>query len=182
MGSLGRSTGCAFLPADQHGSTAREIAHGRSRVSCAVFSQTRGGVQEGVNHVDTGFGGAAWFAIQGIEENRTPLAGGFERINAYAYFAWIVVLATRERLRSSCGRGGTTARRRRRESCQNQTPAVDLQLVGSRVRPSGVRRWRGMSWTGRVRVTSMGPVDGGNITDCPRWTAALGSAIQQFEG
>ena len=40
-----------------------------------------------------GFGGASWFAIQGIEENRTPWAGGFERINAYAYFAWIVVLA-----------------------------------------------------------------------------------------
>ena len=40
-----------------------------------------------------GFGGAAWWAIQGIEENRTPWAGGFERINAYAYFAWIVVLA-----------------------------------------------------------------------------------------
>ena len=40
-----------------------------------------------------GFGGAAWWAIQGIEENRTPWAGGFERINACAYFAWIVVLA-----------------------------------------------------------------------------------------
>jgi hypothetical membrane protein len=40
-----------------------------------------------------GFGGASWFAIQGIAENRTPWAGGFERINAYAYFAWIVVLA-----------------------------------------------------------------------------------------
>jgi Protein of unknown function (DUF998) len=32
-----------------------------------------------------GFGGAAWWAIQGIEENRTPWAGGFERINAYTY-------------------------------------------------------------------------------------------------
>ncbi|HEX3284085.1 MAG TPA: DUF998 domain-containing protein [Mycobacterium sp.] len=40
-----------------------------------------------------GFGGAAWSAIQGIGENRTPWAGGFERINAYAYFAWIIVLA-----------------------------------------------------------------------------------------
>ena len=37
-----------------------------------------------------GFGGAAWSAIQGIGENRTPWAGGFERINAYAYFAWII--------------------------------------------------------------------------------------------
>lgn len=43
--------------------------------------------------VITGFGGAAWLAIQGIEEDNTPWAGGFERINAYAYFAWIVVLA-----------------------------------------------------------------------------------------
>ena len=40
-----------------------------------------------------GFGAAASSAIQGIEENATPWAGGFERINAYAYFAWIVVLA-----------------------------------------------------------------------------------------
>jgi hypothetical membrane protein len=39
------------------------------------------------------FGGAAGFAIRGLEENDTPWAGGFERINAYAYFAWLVVLA-----------------------------------------------------------------------------------------
>ena len=39
------------------------------------------------------FGGAAGFAIRGIEENDTPWAGGFERINAYAYFVWLVVLA-----------------------------------------------------------------------------------------
>jgi hypothetical membrane protein len=43
--------------------------------------------------VVVGFGLAASFAIQGIEENDTPWAGGFERINAYAYFAWLVVLA-----------------------------------------------------------------------------------------
>jgi ABC-type transport system involved in cytochrome c biogenesis permease subunit len=40
-----------------------------------------------------GFGGATSIAIRGIEENHTPWAGGFERINAYAYFAWLVVLA-----------------------------------------------------------------------------------------
>jgi hypothetical membrane protein len=40
-----------------------------------------------------GFGQAAWVAIQGIEEDHTPWAGGFERINAYAYFVWLVVLA-----------------------------------------------------------------------------------------
>jgi hypothetical membrane protein len=38
-------------------------------------------------------GGAAASAIRGLEENDTPWAGGFERINAYAYFAWLVVLA-----------------------------------------------------------------------------------------
>jgi hypothetical membrane protein len=40
-----------------------------------------------------GFGMASSIAIRGIEENHTPWAGGFERINAYAYFAWLVVLA-----------------------------------------------------------------------------------------
>ena len=40
-----------------------------------------------------GFGVAAAVAIQGIEENATAGAGGFERINAYAYFAWLIVLA-----------------------------------------------------------------------------------------
>jgi hypothetical protein len=40
-----------------------------------------------------GFGGAAGYAMRGLEENLTPWVGGFERINAYAYFAWMVVLA-----------------------------------------------------------------------------------------
>jgi hypothetical membrane protein len=40
-----------------------------------------------------GSGMATSIAIRGIEENHTPWAGGFERINAYAYFAWLVVLA-----------------------------------------------------------------------------------------
>jgi hypothetical protein len=39
------------------------------------------------------FGAAAGFAIRGIEQNETVWAGGFERINAYAYFAWLIVLA-----------------------------------------------------------------------------------------
>ena len=39
------------------------------------------------------FGMASAVAIQGIDENDTPWAGAFERINAYAYFAWLVVLA-----------------------------------------------------------------------------------------
>lgn len=50
------------------------------------------------------FGMAAGVAIRGIEQNDTPFAGGFERINAYAYFAWLLVLAvmvTRHELGSS---------------------------------------------------------------------------------
>jgi hypothetical protein len=39
------------------------------------------------------FGAAASFAIGGIEEDSTAWAGGFERVNAYAYLAWLVVLA-----------------------------------------------------------------------------------------
>jgi hypothetical protein len=39
------------------------------------------------------FGAAASFAIGGIAENSTAWAGGFERVNAYAYLAWLVVLA-----------------------------------------------------------------------------------------
>ncbi|MFI7119979.1 DUF998 domain-containing protein [Amycolatopsis sp. NPDC049868] len=39
------------------------------------------------------FGIASSLAMRGIEQNDTPWAGGFERINAYAYFAWLVVLA-----------------------------------------------------------------------------------------
>lgn len=40
-----------------------------------------------------GFGAASAFAIQGIAQNSTPWAGAFERINAYAYFAWLILLA-----------------------------------------------------------------------------------------
>jgi hypothetical protein len=41
----------------------------------------------------TGFGIASGIAIQGLEENDTPWAGVFERINAYALMAWFAVLA-----------------------------------------------------------------------------------------
>ena len=43
--------------------------------------------------VIVGFGAASSAAIQGLSQNATPWAGGFERINAYTYFVWIVVLA-----------------------------------------------------------------------------------------
>jgi hypothetical membrane protein len=46
------------------------------------------------------FGMAASFAIRGIEENATAWAGGFERVNAYAYLVWLVVLAITVRRRS----------------------------------------------------------------------------------
>jgi hypothetical protein len=39
------------------------------------------------------FGIASSFAMRGIDQNDTPWAGSFERINAYAYFAWLLVLA-----------------------------------------------------------------------------------------
>ncbi|MGT2462580.1 DUF998 domain-containing protein [Sinomonas atrocyanea] len=39
------------------------------------------------------FGAASGIAIGGIDQDNTPWAGGFERINAYAYFAWLIVLA-----------------------------------------------------------------------------------------
>jgi hypothetical membrane protein len=51
-----------------------------------------------------GFGAASSMAIQGIEQNFTPWAGGFERINAYAYFAWLVVLAVTARRSLDRGR------------------------------------------------------------------------------
>jgi hypothetical protein len=40
-----------------------------------------------------GFGVASSIAIQGIEENNTPWAGAFERANAYALMAWLIVIA-----------------------------------------------------------------------------------------
>jgi hypothetical protein len=40
-----------------------------------------------------GFGIASGNAIQGLEQNDTPWAGVFERINAYALMAWLAVLA-----------------------------------------------------------------------------------------
>jgi Protein of unknown function (DUF998) len=40
-----------------------------------------------------GFGVAAGIAIQGIEQNDTPWAGAFERVNAYILMVWLVLLA-----------------------------------------------------------------------------------------
>jgi hypothetical membrane protein len=54
------------------------------------------------------FGAAASFAFRGIEEDATTWAGGFERVNAYAYFAWLVLLAVTVR-RRSLGRATTEA-------------------------------------------------------------------------
>jgi hypothetical membrane protein len=40
-----------------------------------------------------GAGMAASFAMGGLEENVTPWVGALERVNAYAYFAWLIALA-----------------------------------------------------------------------------------------
>jgi hypothetical protein len=58
-----------------------------------------------------GFGMASAIAIQGIEQNDTPWAGAFERINAYALMAWFVVLAVtvmRRSLSDATPREGVT--------------------------------------------------------------------------
>jgi hypothetical protein len=58
-----------------------------------------------------GFGMASTIAIGGIEENHTPWTGGFERISAYAFFAWLVALAMtvmrRSRTRATPEKGVT---------------------------------------------------------------------------
>ena len=62
--------------------------------------------------VIAGFGAASSSAMQGISRNDTPWAGGFERINAYTYFAWIVVFAVITLRRVSAvprGPGGSRA-------------------------------------------------------------------------
>lgn len=51
-----------------------------------------------------GFGAAASMAIRGLPQNSTPWAGGFERVNAYSYFAWLVVLAVTTLRRTSRAR------------------------------------------------------------------------------
>lgn len=52
-----------------------------------------------------GFGTAASMAIRGIKQNDTPRAGGFERIDAYAYLAWLVALAAVEMRRAFGSKG-----------------------------------------------------------------------------
>ena len=56
-----------------------------------------------------GFGIASSLAMRGIEQNDTPWAGGFERINAYAYFAWLVLLAVMV-IRHELGSSATSSR------------------------------------------------------------------------
>jgi Protein of unknown function (DUF998) len=68
-----------------------------------------------------GFGQASWIAIQGIEEDHTPWAGGFERINAYAYLAWLVVLAVTVMCRSL---GRVTPEKGVTEVAQTREPSM----------------------------------------------------------
>lgn len=57
-----------------------------------------------------GFGTASSIAIRGIQQNHTPWAGGFERIDAYAYLAWLVVLALVEMRRAFGSKGSAGTR------------------------------------------------------------------------
>jgi hypothetical membrane protein len=68
-----------------------------------------------------GFGGATSIAIRGIQENHTPWAGGFERINAYAYLAWLVVLAVTVMRRSL---GQVPPEKGMTEATQTREPAM----------------------------------------------------------
>jgi hypothetical protein len=65
---------------------------------------------------------------------------------------------------------------------QDQAPAVDLQLVGQLRLTLQRSALTGnvVDWPGQGDLDR--PCRWGNITDCPRWTAAQGSATQQFEG
>jgi hypothetical protein len=68
-----------------------------------------------------GFGTASSIAMGGIEENLTPWAGGFERINAYAFFAWLIVLAVTVLRRSF---GQVTPEKGVTEMAQTKAPSM----------------------------------------------------------
>ena len=57
--------------------------------------------------VVAGFGAASGVAMSGLEQDDTPWAGTFERINAYAYFAWLVALAAMVICRELGARSGS---------------------------------------------------------------------------
>ena len=77
-----------------------------------------------------GFGVASVGAIRGIEQNDTPWAGAFERINAYAYFAWLVVLAITV-VREGPRRAPSESRARMRRQDAGATP-IKRSRSGSR--------------------------------------------------
>jgi Protein of unknown function (DUF998) len=68
-----------------------------------------------------GFGTASSIAMGGVEENLTPWAGGFERINAYAFFAWLIVLAVTVMRRSL---GQVTHEKGVTEVAQTRAPSL----------------------------------------------------------
>jgi hypothetical protein len=73
----------------------------------------------------TGFGIAAGNAIQGLEQNDTPWAGAFERINAYALMLWFALLAVtvlRRSLKESATEERTTDVRQTR--VQRREPSL----------------------------------------------------------
>lgn len=74
-----------------------------------------------------GFGAASSLAIQGIEQNLTPWAGAFERINAYTYFAWLIVLAVT--VHRSINRNGVALRSDERRSGRVGQPRREYALT-----------------------------------------------------
>ena len=81
----------------------------------------------------TGFGITSGIAIGGLEQNDTPWAGVFERINAYALMAWFVVLAVTVMRRS-------LARPARSQMTRGGGGLVNRHPVGRSGRRGGSRR------------------------------------------
>ena len=72
------------------------------------------------------FATASAIAIQGLEQNDTPWAGAFERVNAYALMAWFVLLAVTVMRRSRADLGSETAKH-----VAAKAPTRERTLAGS---------------------------------------------------
>ncbi|MET0713429.1 MAG: DUF998 domain-containing protein [Mycetocola sp.] len=95
-----------------------------------------------------GFGAASGIAIQGLEQNDTPWAGAFERINAYALMAWLVVLAV------SVMRRTRASVRREETGSQGQTGITIPRWVAG----GSHRSWR-VSWSPETAAREASEID-----------------------